>query len=214
MSEVVKPKRSYHAPRRTEQARQSRQAMLDAGRRLFLERGYAGTTVGMVADEAGVAIPTVYKAFSNKAGLVKALVDVAIVGDDEPVPMMERDFVRRNQAEPDPEKKLLDFGVHLAEVAPRANALTLVVRDAAVVDPAAAEVWEQLQAERLVGMTFFAQHLRDGKHLRRGVTTDEARDVLWTYSSVEPWDLLVNRRGWSNSRYGRWVGRQLVGALL
>jgi AcrR family transcriptional regulator len=214
MADAVKPARRYHAPRREEQARRSRRDMLDAGRRLFLEHGYAATTMGMVADEAGVAIQTVYKVFGNKPGLVKAIVDVAIVGDDEPVPMMEREFVRKNMAEPDPAKKLRDFGAHLGDVAPRANALALVVRDAAAADPAAAAVWHQLQTERLTGMTAFAGHLRERRHLRRGVTADAARDVLWTHSSVELWDLLVNQRSWPAKRYGRFVGDQLVAALL
>ena len=214
MSEAVKPKRRYHAPRREEQARQSRQAMLDAGRHLFLEHGYAGTTIGMVAEDAGVATQTVYKVFGNKPGLMKAIVDVAIVGDDEPVPMMEREFVRRNTAEPDPAQKLRDYGAHLAIVGVRVNALALLVRDAAAADPAAADIWEQMSAERLTGMTHFAHHLRDGGHLRRGVSVAEARDVLWAHNSVELWDLLVNQRGWAAKRYGRWIGDQLVGALL
>ena len=214
MADAVKSKRRYHAPRREEQARRSRRDMLDAGHRLFLEHGYAATTVGMVAAEAGVAIQTVYKIFGNKAGLVKAIVDVAIVGDDEPVPMMQREFVRKSQAEPDPAQKLRDFGAHLAAVAPRVNALALVVRDAAAADPGAADVWHQLQTERLTGMTAFAQHLRESRHLRTGITVHEARDVLWTHSSAELWDLLVNRRSWSNKRYGRWIGNQLVAALL
>src|SRR3979490_2637865 len=109
MSAKVKPKRAYDASRRRMQARESRRAMLDAGRRLFLEHSYANTTIPMVAAEAGVSVQTVYKAFENKPGLVKALVDVALVGDDEPVPMMEREFVRQNMAEPDHRKKLLHY---------------------------------------------------------------------------------------------------------
>ncbi len=214
MSEGVKPRRPYDGSRRREQAVRTRAATLDAGRRLFLEHGYAHTTIAMVAEEAGVAVQTVYKAFANKPGLVKALVDVAIVGDDEPVPLMEREFVQRNMAEPDPRKKLSDYGEHLAGVAPRVNPLRLIVRDAAADDPGAAEVWEQMQAERLTGMTHFAQHLRAGHHLRRGVSAAEARDVLWTHNSVELWDLLVRQREWTNARFGRWVGRQLVAALL
>src|SRR5438105_2248242 len=101
MSEIVKPKRAYDGTRRREQAGRTRAATLDAGRRLFLEHGYANTTIAMVADAADVAVQTVYKAFSNKPGLVKAIVDVAIVGDDEPIPLMEREFVQRNMAEPD-----------------------------------------------------------------------------------------------------------------
>jgi hypothetical protein len=63
-------------------------------------------------------------------------------------------------------------------------------------------------------MTAFADHLdRDG-HLRPGVTADDARDILWVHNSVELWDLLVNERGWTAGRYGRWVGEQLIAALL
>jgi AcrR family transcriptional regulator len=214
MARPVKPSRRYDASRRQEQARETRQAVLAAARERFLEQGYARTTIAAVAAQAGVSVETVYKAFGNKPGLAKALFDVAIVGDDEPVPMLQREFVRRNVAEPDPRQKLLAYGEHLAEVHPRACPVQLVVRDAAATDPGAAEVWEQLQAERLAGMTVFARHLHEGGHLRRGVSVEEARDVLWTYNSVELWELLVQRRRWSYERFGRWVGQQLVAALL
>ncbi len=212
--ERTRPKRTYDASGRRDRARRNRMTMLAAGRELFLEHGYANTTIAMVATGAGVAVQTVYKAFDNKAGLVKALVDVAIVGDDEPVPLMERDFVRRNMAEPDPRRKLASYGMHLAGLAPRANPILLLVRDAGGTDPGAAHVWEQMQAERLVGMTHFAQHLRAMRHLRRGVSVTEARDVLWMHNSVEVWDLLVRQRGWTPTRYGRWIGNQLIAALL
>lgn len=188
--------------------------MLDAARRLFLQQGYAATTVGAVAAEAGVSVETVYKAFANKAGLVKAVFDLAVVGDDEPIAMLQREFVRRNMAEPDPLKKLLAYGDHLAEVAPATGPIQLVVRAAAATDPGAAQVWEQLQAERLTGMSVFARRLNEGGHLRKGVSVNEARDVLWAHNSPEVWDLLVNQRNWTNKRYGRWVGQQLVAALL
>ena len=214
MAGPVKPRRSYDSSGRQEQARRSRREILESARRLFLERGYASTTVAEVATGAGLSVETVYKAFGNKAGLVKAVFDVAIVGDDEPIPMMQREFVRRNMAEPDARKRLRAYGAHLARVSPRACPIQLVVREAAATDPAAAEVWAQLQAERLTGMTAFARHLDEGGHLRPGVTWQEARDVLWVHNSVELWHLLVDQRGWSNQRFGRWVGAQLVAALL
>jgi len=214
MNPPVNPRRSYDASGRQAQARQSRLAVLRAARRLFLDRGYAATTMAAVAASAGVSVETVYKAFGNKAGLVKAVFDSDIVGDDEPVPFMEREFVQRNMAEPDPRRKLEAYGEHLAEALPRAGPIQLVVRAAAAADPAAAAVWAQLQRERLTGMTAFADHLdRDG-HLRPGLTADDARDILWVHNSVELWDLLVNERGWTAGRYGRWVGEQLIAALL
>lgn len=214
MSAAVNPRRAYDASRRREQARQNRVAILEAARARFLDLGYGGTTMGAVASDAGVSVETVYKAFANKAGLVKAVFDVAIVGDDEPVPLMEREFVQRNRAEPDPRRKLETYGEHLAVTIPRAGPVQLVVRAAAGTDVGAAEVWAQLQQERLTGMSAFALHLDEAGYLRDGVSRAEARDVLWTHNSVELWDLLVNQRRWSNARYGRWIGAQLIAALL
>ena len=206
--------RRYDASGRQEQARRTRRTVLEAAHRLFLDRGYAATTVAAVAGEAGVSVETIYKSVGKKPELAKAVFDVAVVGDDEDVPMIEREFVARNMAEPDPVRKLEAYGDHLAVTAPRVSPILLVVRAAAASDVGAAAVWEQLQTERLTGMTMFAGHLDDGGHLRAGMSRDEARDVLWTYNSVELWDLLVSQRGWTNDRFGTWIGHQLVAALL
>jgi len=214
MSRSVNPRRAYDASGRQARARQSRLTVLAAARRRFLEQGYAATTIAAVAADAGVSVETVYKAFGGKAGLVKAVFDVDIAGHDEQVPMLESEFVRRNSAEPDPRRKLEAYGEHLASAIPRAGPIQLVVRAAAATDPAAAAVWQQLQQERLVGMTAFGGHLAAAGHLRPGLSAEDARDVLWVHSSVELWDLLVNERRWSADRYGRWIGQQLIAALL
>ena len=214
MSDAVKPRRRYDSTRRQEQAGENRRAILDAARRMFLERGYAATTVSAIAAAAGVSVETVYKAFGNKPGLVKAVVDVAIVGDDEPVPMLQRDRVRRIEAEGDARRKLALYGEHLAESAPRRVPVELLVRGAAASDAGAAEVWHQLEAERLAGMAAFARHLEEGEHLRPGVSLEEARDTLWTYNSAEIYELLVMRREWTPQRYGGWVADALAAALL
>jgi AcrR family transcriptional regulator len=214
MSNNVKARRRYDSRRRREQARQTRRAILEAARRLFLDRGYPGTTVVAVAEAAGVSVETVYKAFGNKAGLVKGVFDVAIVGDDEPIPMLQRELVARIGAEPDPRRKLLMYGEHLAEAGPRAGALQLLIRSAGASHPDAAAVWEQMVEERLVGTTEFARHMHEGGHLRPDVSVDDARDVLWTYNSVELYDLLVLQREWETKRYGRWIAEALIAALV
>lgn len=206
--------RSYDASRRQEQARQNRRAVLEAAHRRFVADGYAATTVAAVAADAGVSVETVYKAVGKKPDLAKAVFDVTIVGDDEAIPLMEREFVAQNIAEPDPRRKLQAYGEHLAVLTPRVSPILLVIRDAAATDAGAAAVWEQLQAERLTGMAAFAAHLDDGGFLRDGVSRDEARDVLWTHNSVELWDLLVRQRRWSDDRFGAWIGHQLIAALL
>lgn len=214
MSRPAKTTRRYSSTRRREQARQTQAAVLAAARRLFLEKGYGDTTVAAIAGAADVSVETIYKAFGNKEGLLKAVVDVAIVGDDEPVPMLQRELVRTIEAEPDGIEKLRIYGGHLARSAPRRAPLELLARAAAATDPGAGHVWARLQDELLAGMTAFARHLRDAGCLRDGISLNEARDVLWMYVSADVFDLLVRQRGWSSRRYGRWVSEALAAALL
>jgi AcrR family transcriptional regulator len=214
MSSPVKGRRPYDASGRQLQAQRTRRAVIDSARRLFLERGFAATTMPAVAQAAGVSVQTVYKVFGTKARLAKAVFDVAMAGDDEPVVMLDRPLLARARAEPDAHRKLQLYGDFLAEVAPRHVPIQLVIRDAAATDPEANVVWAELQAERLRGMTMFARALHAGGHLRPGLSTAEARDVLWTYNSAEVFQLLVVERGWSPRRYGRWVADALKAALL
>ena len=183
-------------------------------RRRFLADGFASTTVGAIADGADVSVESVYKAFGNKAGLLKAVFDVAAVGDDEPVPLAEREMVAAIKAEPDGREKLRIYCRSYIERAERMVPVNLLARDAAANDAAAAGVLQKLHRERLTGMTEFAQHLRDARVLRKGVTVDEARDVRWTYTSAEVWEMLVMQRGWKPDRFGRWLNQQLTAALL
>jgi AcrR family transcriptional regulator len=214
LEDHVNPRRNYESSRRQEQARASRAAMLEAARDLFLAHRFAGTTLPMVAEAAGVSVQYVYKVFGNKAGLVKAVFDVAIAGDDEPVAIQDREDVTAVRTETNPRRKLELYGRHMASIGPRTMPILLVVRDAAAGDDAAGVVWAQLQAERLHGMTMFADDLHSHAHLRKGISRDEARDVLWLHNSLEVWDLLVTQRGWTPKRYGDWLAHQLIAALL
>ena len=212
MSEVVKGRKPYDASSRQEQARASRRHVLATATRMFLERGYSDTTVPAVARAAGVSPQNVYKAFGNKPGLLKAVFDVAMAGDDEPLAMMQREALIRVREEPDPGEKLRLYGRFVADTAPRHTPIQLLARAAAATDPEAAAIWDQLCAERLHGMTLFARGLAE--HLRDDVTIDDARDLLWTHNSPELYDLLVNARGWSPERFGQWLSASLIAALL
>ena len=99
MPRSVKPRRAYDSPRRRQQAQATRRAVLEAARELFTEHGYVATTIGAVAARAGVSPETVYAAFGNKRSLLSELLDVAIVGDDAPVPVLERPWVQQLRAE-------------------------------------------------------------------------------------------------------------------
>lgn len=214
MASPVKAKRTYDSTRRQELARRNRTVMVRSATALFLERGFAATTMADVAEASGGSVQNVYKVFNNKVGLAKAVFDLAIAGDDEAKPMVERPSLLKVREEQDPRRKLMLYGDHLAAVAPRHVPFQLVILDAAAIDADAAQVWAMLQAERLRGMSMFADDLAAGGHLRAGVTATEARDVLWTYNSAELYRLLVIDRRWSAKRYGRWIAQALTAALL
>jgi AcrR family transcriptional regulator len=207
-------KRRYDASKRQEHSARTRRLMLDAARDLLLEQGYAATTLAQVAERAGVAAPTVYKAFGNKPGLIKAVFDYSIAGDDDPTPIIRRERAEKIRREPDPVQKLTLYADGLAGTLERAGRLHLVVRSAAGSEPDIAPVWEQIQQERLVGMTHLARILADGGHLAPGVTADEARDVLWVHTSPELYELFVLQREWSMQRYRDWLVRTLAATLL
>src|SRR3954471_15425884 len=165
MTEGVNPDRPrvrrYDSSRRTAQARQNRAAVLQAARQCFLDRGYAGTTLAEVAADAGVSVETIYKAFSNKAGLLKALFDTSVAGDDEATPMEDRDLIRGIVEEPDARRKVERYFDHLAVAKPRSAPIQLLARDAAAADTAAADVWRQIRQETLTAMTMFARNLAE-----------------------------------------------------
>src|SRR3954452_20088302 len=82
--------RAYRSPRRDAQARETRRRVLEAASALFVQRGLAGTTIRAVATQAGVSVATVEQLFGTKATLLKAAIDAAIAGDDEPVAVLDR----------------------------------------------------------------------------------------------------------------------------
>lgn len=214
MSEPVKAIRRYDATRRQQQARENRGRILAAAGELFLARGYADSAMPEIAQAAGVSVQTVYKAFANKATLLKAVFDVSVAGDDEPTPMAERDVIGEIRATPDAAAKITLYTRHLAGGAPRHAPLQLLARNAAGADRAAAAVWAQMRGEMLTAMTYFAADLVATGQVRAGLAADDVRDVLWTYHAPELYELLVQERGWSAERYGRFLAEAMINAVL
>lgn len=213
MTEGVKEKRRYDSSRRRELAKQNRAAILDAARELFLTDGYAATTIAEIASLAGVSVETIYKAFGNKPGLAKALFDVAVVGDDEPMPLFERPEIKAVEAEPDARKKIEMWFSHYPARRGRTAPIELVIRDAAATDRAAAVVRDELRDELLRGMRMFATNLVDSGGVRAGLSVEAVADILFVYISVELYELLVLMRGWSIDRYARFITDALIVAL-
>ena len=209
---AVNTRRRYDSSGRRERARQVRDQITDTARDLFLSGGYAATTVTAVAAAAHVSVETIYKSFGGKPGVVRAIIEKGLAGEG-PVPAEQRsDHIR--DTEPDPRKILSAWGAFTAELAPRVIPIFTLARDAAASDPEVAAVLDQLSAARYERMTLNARGLADAGHLRPGITSEQAADILWTYSSPELYDLLVARRGWPAERYGHFIAQALIAALL
>ena len=186
--------------------------MLDAAQGLFLAHGYAGTTVSAIASEAGVSVESIYKTFGGKSGLVGALYQRGLGGRGE-IPAYERSDEMRAR-EHDPQTIMRKWGRFTAEVASVVSPIRLLMRSAAEDDPEMAALLAESDEERLQRMRHHARFLKDRGYLRPGVTVPEAADVLWTCSSLELYELLVLRRGWSLRRFSRFVENFMVTALL
>jgi AcrR family transcriptional regulator len=208
----VKPRRRYDSSRRRQQALRTRDAILEAARRLFLSRGYAGTTIASIAGAADVSVETIYKGFGGKPGLVRAIAEKGLQGAG-PIPAERRSDEMRT-LERDPSKVMRGWGTFTTEVAPLAAPIGLLVRTAAATDPEMAALLEELDHARLARMEHNARQLFERGDFREGVTLEHARDVLWAYSSPELYELLVLRQGWPLERYGQFVAEGMIAALL
>ena len=205
-------RRPYDASRRREQARLTREAIITAARQRFLDDGYANTTIASIATAADASPDTIYKSFGGKAGLLRALCEDALTGSGS-VPAEQRSDAMQ-AAESDPRHLLRGLGALTTEIAPRIAPLLLLLATAADTDAALAQLRADLDEARLTRMTHVAQNLAGKTQWRPGVSTQDAAEIMWTYSSPELYRLLVINRGWSPERYGQFVGDSLIDALL
>jgi AcrR family transcriptional regulator len=212
MSDFVKSRRRYDSRRRRQQADKTRQDVLKAARRLLLDQGYAGTTIGAIADAAGVSPETIYKSFGGKPGLVRAIWVQSLEGAG-PVPAEERsDAIRASER--DARSLIRAWGGFVTEVASRVAPVVLLIRAAAASDARMAELVVEADEQRLLRMEANARTLFERGDLRSDLTLDEACDILWTYTAPELYELLVIRRGWSAERFGELAAEQMIAALL
>jgi AcrR family transcriptional regulator len=204
--------RSY--PSRTRQARATRREIVSAARDLFVERGYAATTIDAVAERAGVGRKTVFSSVGGKGALLKLVWDWTLVGDDEPVPMADRPAVQAMLAERDP-RRLVRMWVDMQlEVGARAAPIGQVVVAAADVDDDVHELAETIRRESLAGATAFVSHLAAAGGLRPDVPLERAAEGCWALINSLLWHLLVSVRGWPAREYGDWLVDVVTATLL
>jgi AcrR family transcriptional regulator len=213
MSRSVKPRRRYESPRRREQAAATRQAILEAAERLFAKQGYVGTSVAEIAEEARVALKTVYAVFGTKAEVLRGLWNLRMRRDEEPVPMPERPWYRAIVDEPDPHRRLALVAHNSRIVRERTAHVTEIVRQAAPADEQIAALWERFQLEFYeLGVRGIVETLEHDGVLADDLTT--AADIGWTLTHPDLYQLLVRQRGWSPEAYERWLAETLSAQLI
>jgi AcrR family transcriptional regulator len=195
---------------RERQAQATRGAILEAARELFVQQGYGATTVEQIARRAGVSKPTVFSAVGNKETVLRTVRDVAIAGDDAPVPMRQRPVVEEVRDEPGVRRAVDLLARHLTEVAGRYAEINEVVHAAA--DSGTDELrglWEAEEAQRLTGARFWIDVLAAKGQLATSHTKKSAVDVLWLLMAPDNYFRLVHRRGWTVRKYEAWLGSAL-----
>lgn len=208
------PERQVDSPRRSLRARQAlatRGLIVEAAATVFENNGYRGARMEDIATGAGVAYPTVYKAFTNKRNLLAAAVQRAMTGGVEEQVERQRWFTEQ-LAEPDASRQLRLVARNARHLNERAGRLLEVVRAAARADAQIDTIWRNINDERLTRARKTATALARKAELRGSVA--HAARTLWTLTLPELYGAQVHDAGVTAATYERWLGDVLVAALL
>ena len=214
MDRDVKTRRPHEGAARQARTRRTWTAVVEAARTLFVERGYAATTIEAISDLSDTPQATVYRLFSSKLGILKAVLDISVVGDNEAVAMADRPRVRALLSDRDPTNQLTGFAALLREVMARVAPVHRILADAARSDEDAALLLAEIARQRQEGQHRIARSLARSGVLRPRLRERDAADIIHALASPEVYGLLVFDRGWSGERYEKWLRGVLVDQLL
>ncbi|MFD5784446.1 TetR/AcrR family transcriptional regulator [Streptomyces sp. NPDC126933] len=199
---------------RGDKARETRRRIIDAAGVLFVEQGYGATKLQEIADRAGVAVQTIYFVFRNKPSLLKELVDVAIAGDDEPVPTMDRPWFAEAMAAPTAESALAALVAGTRRTLERVAAINEMVRAATATNPEIRELWPDRTDPRYTVFSTAAKSLTKMPGARDALSAEETADIMYALLSPELFLVLTRDRAWSPDRWERWAYDTLCSQLL
>lgn len=214
MNEEAGVKRPYRSSVRAAAASTTRLAIIEAAARLFVAHGYGAVSIDAVATDAGVARATVFTSVGGKAALLRAAYDVAIVGDDEPVPLRDRPWARPVREAPDG-PTMLDRYAHMVTIIDaRVAPIYEVLRGAATADADVRAHWDDIRVGRRTGAENVVRMLAGHGPLRRGLTRSAAADVVELLIDPSHHTHFVTLRRWSTKAFERWLADTLRHQLL
>lgn len=198
--------RRYDSSLRQDMAARTRQAVFEVAGRFFVERGWDGTSMRDIAQAAGCSVETIYSRIGNKAALLKAVLDRAVVGDDAVLSPADRPWFDIESGRP-----LAERAAELAAVAASIYRRTAHLRRA--LDIAAEghaelrELGTKCRADERISRTALVSAAAG-----RPLTEIEADGIQGIFSN-EMYLLLTDRSGWTHEQYQDWAAAMVIRLL-
>jgi AcrR family transcriptional regulator len=203
MRETRSNKRSYVSALRKEGAQQTRLAISRAAFEIFRQRGYRGASMDAIARAAGVAPETIYATFGSKREILHYLLDTAVGGDEEQIPVIDRPEVQRVMHDPDIHRLVHGFSQGISTAMGRAAPVFVILAEAAKTEPILAELQERIWSERTENMRKYVQAIGRLQSLR--MEEVQAAETLWALTSPQLFTLMTTVRGWNGEKYAAWL---------
>uniref|UniRef100_UPI0019D41A21 TetR/AcrR family transcriptional regulator n=1 Tax=Solirhodobacter olei TaxID=2493082 RepID=UPI0019D41A21 len=201
-------KRSYVSKRRQQNAEETRRRILASARRLIVSKGFGGAKIEEIANEAGVAVQTVYSVFGSKRGILLELHDHLAAEAD--LTALQAALAA---AEGNPPQQLRERIAFNMRYYARGADLIEAARSASGVDQGLQEMWERGEARRLERFAELVAKWDRDDVLVPGLNRDEAVDIWWALVSPDMYRLLVLERKWDEKRFADWVFGKLAQLL-
>jgi AcrR family transcriptional regulator len=199
---------------RASQAKATRLRVIEAASRLFIEHGYGATSIDEIAEAAGVGRATVFTSVGGKPLLLRIAYDVALVGDDEPIPLPQRPWARPVRLATSQTERLERYADVIVLVGGRLAPIYEAFRGAASTDPEVRVQWTEILADRRVGAGNVVKMVREHGALRKGLDDESAADIIWILNDPGLYHQLVLQRGWTPERFRSWVAGTMRTQLL
>lgn len=190
---------------RRHKAEATRRKILRAAHEEFLATGYHGATMAAIAKRAGVAVQTVYFVFHTKAELISAVIDTAVMGEEEPTRPEETAWWAAMQEESDAAEVLRIFVRGASPLFERGAAISEVLRGAALTDPELRATHDAHETLRREGFRHVIELVAERDALRQGLDIGTATDVFLTVFGDAVWHQLRADCGWPADRVTEWM---------
>ena len=214
MSESRTSKRRYTSIRRQAQAAETRRHIITAARKLFADRGYAGTTIEDIAREAGIAVQTIYTSFGSKRAILTRLAELTIENDEALAPKLIRLELEAEWRETSQRRQLESFAHEIGHLIDRVGPILEIMHTAAKTEPEIATFLRQLLENRLQHLNHLVGWMTANGPLREDLDLKVAAETVWVLTSAEVYRLLTIDRGWSRDQFERWLSGTLIRLLL